>query len=581
MIGTVKRIVEWVGPYRNRLLAGSLCSFLATWFTAAPVALTAYYIALILGSPEGRPPFGGEAIWLSLSAIAGFIVLRFVFTYLKCRLQESIGYEVAVKQRIRIGGILKRVSLGYFDEVKTGDILTGLTTELSSLELDGMKMIDRVLNGYVNMLAVTIFLGVFCPPAVLAVILGVAVSSVGIWGINRRSRKTAPVSHRATEDLARATIECVHGLPIIKSFGSEGASMERFRDACSRSRKVNVEIEKGFVPYNSLHLLALKLASVALIAVAVFQNMAGEIDAMPLFMISLFAFTVFSSIEPVNDASHVLGIIDSAMGKLSALESARFIDSEGKDMKLRSFDISFDSVSFSYDEREVLHDVSFNVPEGSTCAIVGPSGSGKTTICSLIARFYDASGGTVRVGGCDVRNMTCNSLLSNISMVFQNVYLFHDTVKNNIKFGNPEATDEDVIKAAKRACCHDFIMALPQGYDTVVGEGGSNLSGGEKQRVSIARALLKDSPIVLLDEATASVDPENEREIQKAISALTQGKTIITIAHRLATIENADQILVVDDGRIVQRGTHAKLAAEPGVYQRFVAIRKEAEGWKI
>ena len=187
----------------------------------------------------------------------------------------------------------------------------------------------------------------------------------------------------------------------------------------------------------------------------------------------------------------------------------------------------------------------------------------------------------MRVGGCDVRSMTCDSLLSNISMVFQNVYLFHDTVKNNIKFGNPEATDEDVIKAAKRACCHDFIMALPHGYDTVVGEGGSNLSGGEKQRVSIARALLKDSPIVLLDEATASVDPENEREIQKAISALTQGKTIITIAHRLATIENADQILVVDDGRIVQRGTHAKLAAEPGVYQRFVAIRKEAEGWKI
>ena len=225
--------------------------------------------------------------------------------------------------------------------------------------------------------------------------------------------------------------------------------------------------------------------------------------------------------------------------------------------------------------------MTFTAPQGTTTAIVGPSGSGKSTICNLVARFYDTDSGTVSVGGHDVREFTCESLLQNISMVFQNVYLFQDSVENNIKFGCPEATHEQVVDAARAACCHDFIMALPNGYDTVIGEGGSTLSGGERQRISIARAILKDAPIVILDEATASVDPENEHLIQQALSALTKGKTILTIARRLATIQHADQILVVEDGRIVQQGTHAQLAGEEGLYRRFLAIRRQAEGWRI
>lgn len=238
-------------------------------------------------------------------------------------------------------------------------------------------------------------------------------------------------------------------------------------------------------------------------------------------------------------------------------------------------------MDFGYDSRQVLHDVSFTIPEHTSTAIVGPSGSGKTTICSLLARFYDPDSGSISVGGHDIRQLTCDSLLSNISMVFQNVYLFHDTIRANICFGKPDATEQEMIAAAKKACCHDFIMALPQGYDTVIGEGGGTLSGGEKQRISIARAMLKDAPIIILDEATASVDPENEHLIQSAISELTRGKTIITIAHRLATIEQADQILVVDDGRIVEQGTHAQLIRQPGRYQQFVRIREKAEGWSL
>ena len=269
------------------------------------------------------------------------------------------------------------------------------------------------------------------------------------------------------------------------------------------------------------------------------------------------------------------------MDQLDALKEGSYIDKDGKELVLNHFDVKFCHVDFGYDERKVLRDVSFTIPEKTSTAIVGPSGSGKTTICSLIARFYDVDSGSILVGGHDVKEFTCDSLLKNISMVFQNVYLFHDTIRSNICFGKPDATEQEMVAAAKKACCHDFIMALPDGYDTVIGEGGGTLSGGEKQRISIARAILKDAPIIILDEATASIDPENEHLIQAAISELTKGKTIITIAHRLATIEHADQILVVDDGRIVQCGTHTSLMCQKGRYRSFVETRERAEGWKI
>ena len=269
------------------------------------------------------------------------------------------------------------------------------------------------------------------------------------------------------------------------------------------------------------------------------------------------------------------------MDELDALKEDHFMDENGRDIALTNHDIAFSHVDFGYDERMILKDVSFTIPEKTSTAIVGPSGSGKTTICSLLARFYDVNDGSITVGGVDVRRMTCESLLSNISMVFQNVYLFHDTIRANICFGKSDATEEEMTDAAKKACCHDFIMALPDGYDTVIGEGGGTLSGGEKQRISIARAILKNAPIIILDEATASIDPENEHLIQNAISELTRGRTIITIAHRLATIEQADQILVVDDGCIVQKGTHKELISVEGRYRKFIQIREKAEGWKI
>ena len=300
-----------------------------------------------------------------------------------------------------------------------------------------------------------------------------------------------------------------------------------------------------------------------------------------MLMFVFFSFSIFSGLEPISDSAHTLGVIDDAMDQLDALRAHNYIDADGKDVKLNRYDIEFKNVSFGYDSRTVLKNVSFQIPEKRATAIVGPSGSGKTTICSLIARFYDPQSGSITIGGHDLREFTCDSLLKNISMVFQNVYLFHDTVRANILFGRPDATEAEMIEAAQKARCHEFITALPQGYDTVIGEGGGTLSGGEKQRISIARAILKNAPIIILDEATASIDPENEHLIQQALSELTRGKTVITIAHRLATIEQADQILVIDDGEVVQKGTHAELAATPGKHKEFIDIRKRSEGWNI
>ena len=581
MFRSMNRILRWTKGYHRRLYLGSLCSFLATWAAAGPVMLAAWALGLVIESAQEGTALDARLPWLCLGGIILLIVLRFVCAYWKNRLQESIGTERAAQQRLELGDLLKRVSLGYFSKNNLGDILAALTTELSTLELQSMKMVDAVINGYLQVLVIVLCMAFFCPEAALVAVVGVLLSAFALRGIGRQSARTAPVGHRAQEALSGAAIEYIHGLPVVKSFGQDGVSVQRFREACRANKAIRIKNEFGFVPWNCLHLFALRAASVGLVLTAGWQALAGALPLQYFLMIALFSFTIFGSVEAINDAAHILSVTDSVLDRLEELEQTDFIDKGGKEVVPERFDVALSHVSFGYGGREVLHDVSFTAPQGTTTAIVGPSGSGKSTICNLVARFYDVNAGSVSVDGHDVREFTCESLLKNISMVFQTVYLFHDTVENNIKFGCPDATHEQVVAAAKAACCHDFISALPNGYDTVIGEGGSTLFGGEKQRISIARAILKDAPIVILDEATASVDPENEHLIQQALSALTKGKTILTIAHRLATIQSADQILVVEDGRIVQRGTHDELMAQGGLYRRFIEIREQAEGWRL
>ena len=446
-------------------------------------------------------------------------------------------------------------------------------------------MIDNFVGGYLNFICILLWLVYINWRVGLIAVAGAAGSMIFLLIISKYSTRNAPVLAAANRDLTGATLEYARGLAVVKSFGRAGASMDAMKKACRDSRDINLKIEWGYIPFNALHLLALKTASAGIAIAAFYLGISGEIDFTAVMLVVLLSFHIFGSIEPISDCAHVLAIIDDALDHLEALTGESLIDADGKDIAIDHYDIAFRDVDFSYGEgaekRQVLKGVNFTIPEHTVTAVVGPSGSGKTTMCNLIARFYDVDRGSIFVGGHDVKEFTCDSLLSNISMVFQNVYLFHDTVRNNICFAKPDATEAEMVEAAKKACCHEFIMALPEGYDTVIGEGGGSLSGGEKQRISIARAILKDAPIIILDEATASVDPENEHLIQAAISELTKGKTIVTIAHRLATIEQADQILVVDNGQIIQRGTHRELVAVPGKYKDFVDIRSQSEGWKI
>ena len=581
MFKTIKRIIDWCGEFKGKLYIGFLFSFFSNIFAAMPIMVAAYTVGMLIEAEKGNGTFDRKWIGYSILLILVLIGFRFLFDYLRARFQEAIGYELIARDRLAVGDALKRVSLGYFQQMNTGNILSSITTGLGTLETMGIRMIDSFIGGYLNFLVVFICLCVYSPLAALIALAAAALSFVFLLLISSYSAKNAPVEAKANRDMTGAILEYARGLSVVKSFGQSGASMQALSQAVGDSRRIHLKIEWGFIPSNSLHLLALKCGSVGLALAAFLMGLQGQMDFSTMLIFIFFSFEIFASVEPISDSAHVLSVIQDAMDQLDVLRENNYIDSDGKDIPLEHYDIAFQNVSFGYDNRMVLKDVSFTIPEKTSTAIVGPSGSGKSTICNLIARFYDVNSGSILVGGHNIKELTCDSLLSNISMVFQNVYLFHDTVRANICFGKPDAIEAEMIEAARKACCHDFIMELPDGYDTVLGEGGDTLSGGQKQRISIARAILKDAPIIILDEATASVDPENEHLIQNAVTELTKGKTIITIAHRLATIEQADQILVVEDGRIAECGTHKELIKQNGKYRQFVSIREKAEGWKI
>ena len=544
MFGTVKRIIDWCGSFKKNLYIGFVFSFFSGWFAAMPVIWAAYTIGKLVECEGQGKTISADWIGKSIVIQLLFIFLRFLFDYLRARFQESISYELIARDRLAVGDALKRVSLGYFQNMNTGTILNSITTGLHTLEGMGIRMIDNFVGGYLNFICILLWLTCVNWRVGLIAVTGAAVSLIFLFIISKYSTRNAPILAAANKELTGATLEYARGLSVVKSFGKAGASMESMKKACRDSRDINLKIEWGYIPYNALHLLALKTASVCIVIAAFYLGFSGQLDFTYMMFVILLSFHVFGSLEPIADCAHVLAVIDDALEHLDELTKESFIDADGQQIEITHYDIEFQNVDFSYGEgkerRQVLHNVNLKIPGYSVTAIVGPSGSGKSTICNLIARFYDADSGSVRVGVHDVKEFTCDSLLSNISMVFQNVYLFHDTVRNNICFGKPDATEAEMVEAAKKACCHDFIMALPEGYDTVIGEGGGSLSGGEKQRISIARAILKDAPIIILDEATASVDPENEHLIQAAISELTKEKTIVTIAHRLVTIEQAD-----------------------------------------
>jgi len=581
MFKSISRLVKWTGPYKRRLYAGYFFSFFSSAFTVMPIMLAVYALDWVIADWKNQQELDINQVWLTAGLMVLLVLGRFLFSYLRAVTQDSIAYEQIAQERIRVGDILKRVSLGFFDKTSTGEISAAVTTDLSFMEMYATSMLDSIIRGYI-MAAVIVLCMLFYSPMIGVIsMVGIGVSACFLHLLANRSKANAPVHQKAQDTMISAVLEYVRGIALVKAFKYQGAAAKGVQDSFAEHRRINIKIEKEYVIFNALHLYSLKLASAGIVLVSSFQAYNGKISLPVMLMMLMFSFVIYGNIESINNATHVLKVIDAAMDKMDKIKAAEFIDESSQDIEVQKHDIQFDQVSFGYDSKMVIDHVSFFVPEKSVTAIVGPSGGGKTTLTSLMVRFYDADQGAVTLGGQDIRGMTCDSLLKNYSMVFQKVYLFRDTIENNIRFGCPEAGFVDVQKAARKASCHDFIMQLPNQYQTVIGDGGSTLSGGERQRISIARAMLKDAPVVILDEATASIDPENEFAIQEAVNNLVKNKTLIIIAHRLATIRSADQILVVNGGKIEEQGRHEELLARGGTYKRFWDIRQQAENWQI
>lgn len=523
----------------------------------------------------------GAIAWTALGIMAVSVAGAALCWYLAHNSEGHANYRMCGEKRIHIGERMKYMPMGYFNAQSLGSLTAAATSTMADLESMSFAVIARTVVG---MIRTTIFsLAIMCFDWRIGLVFFVGML-LFLWVNSRllkKSRELSPGRLAAQTKLVDAVLEYIQGMSVVRAFHGDKAAKQTLNNTIKETENQNFKLERKRIPYNVLEQVVLRVTSVLAILLSIWLFLQGNMSLFTCLMMVVSAFLVYSELESAGEMFFMLPMIDASIDRVEEIDRAPRMDEGGSVQVPKSHDISFEHVDFSYGDRKIIDDVSFTIPEGTTTAIVGPSGSGKTTLTSLMARFWDVNKGSVKLGGIDVKDYSLDSLMSNFSMVFQNVYLFNDSIENNIKFGKPGASHEEVVAAAKAARCHDFVMALPDGYDTVIGEGGATISGGERQRLSIARAMLKDAPIVILDEATANVDPENEAELQAAIEALTGGKTIIMIAHRLKTVRHANQILVVDHGKIVQHGTHDQLIRQKGIYADFILTRKAVIDWKI
>lgn len=576
MLSVLKMYFQFGDTYRDKLLKGLLFTLLTCMFEGLQItALWIVFSALTANTLSSQTAL--IALGVMLVSIAG----TFVCSHFKSENFCDANFSMAGRKRTEVGDTLRHLPMGYFNENSLGEVTSVMTNQLDVMQNLGGLLYMTIVGGLAFSCIIVVFLlfldirlGIIC-----ALTLVLFCASMEL--LQRYVRTTASKLTEANTKLVGAVLEYVRGISVVRAFSLVDDAEGKFSQTVDDCRDQALALEFKALRFSILQMVVSKATSVAMCLIAVGLWLSGSLDTAICLTVVVMSFMMFSRLEAAGRFSAILRNIELAMEQTNALLATPPMDEGAGAEKADAFDIEVSDVTFGYDDRCVLDGVSLSIPAGSSCAIVGPSGSGKTTLVRLIERFWDVDSGTVTLGGRDVRDYKVDSLLQNFSTVFQGVFLFDDTIENNIKFGSPEATHDQVVDAARRACCEEFIQALPDGYDTRLGESGSSLSGGERQRLSIARAILKDAPIVVLDEATANVDPENELELQYAISELTKSKTVIMIAHRLKTVRNADQILVLDKGRIVQRGTHESLMAEGGLYADFVNMREKTVGWKI
>ncbi len=575
MIKTLSKIYQFSGKMQGTMKKAILFSVLHSLFDMMSFGALAMVFS---GLTDG---FTTSMIWMIFGITLASMLLKIYCSYISDFGKVQIGYFMCAEKRIHIGDRMKYMPMGYFNDHNLGNLTSVVTTTMGDIENNASMVLTNILGGYIHAAIITIVMLCIDWRIGLTILCGILLFTWCIGRLQKKSETVSPQRQQAQETLVSNVLEYVQGMLIVKSFNLGQNSNSKMRQAILDSKDKNLKLERTFVPYNMLQQIILYGTSILVIVEGLYFYLNGTMALSICLLMTVASFMLFSQLQSAGNTSSLLRLLDVSIDKVNEIDNTPVMDEHGKPINPPNYNIVFDDVSFSYGEHKILDHVSLSIPEKTVTAIVGPSGAGKSTLCNLIARFWDVDDGKITIGGIDVRDYTLDSLLTNISEVFQKVYLFADTIENNIKFGNPAASHNEVVKAAQKACCHDFIMSLPDGYDTVIGEGGATLSGGEKQRISIARAILKDAPIIILDEATSSVDPENENLLMGAISELTKDKTVIMIAHRLKTVRNADQIFVLSGGHIVQTGKHEDLIRQPGIYADFIGIRKKAIGWKL
>ena len=521
------------------------------------------------------------AILLSFGIMLASVVGSSLLKYRATALQTDAGYRTTANKRVQIAEHLRYLPMGYFNANSLGAIASVTTNAMDNLSGVSTRVVMLVTEGIFSTAVMTLAVTLFDWRAGALIIAGLAIYALVNRALQAASERTTSRKLAGDTAVVERVLEFVKGIAEVKSYSLAGKYNRRLETAIDENSNANTDMELKLLPLMLAQNAVAKLIDVGVVVLSLALYAGGRMELLNCVMLSICSFLLTEGLEQAGTQSSLLRVVDTCVNQAAGVLNLPAMDISGAELAPFRRDLRAENIRFSYGEKPIINGITLDIPERTTTAIVGPSGGGKTTLCHLLSRFWDVDGGRVTLSGHDVREYSMDSLMQNFSFVFQSVYLFHDTIANNIRFGQPDAPMEKVMEAAKKARCHDFIIKLPHGYDTVVGEAGGSLSGGERQRLSIARAMMKDAPIIILDEATANVDPENEKKLMDAVRALTCEKTVIMIAHRLKTVRHADQILVIDKGRIVQRGTHDELLAQDGIYRRFISGREQAVGWKL